>query len=437
MQSFGSKRKARRIGGGDEEGTAGSSSSEKGRSSPGAACSKIDLHLYSSTLTEHVDNEPVVRRPQASSKPKQRSKLRLSFGPAESSPTEDASNTSEVFTPKKTNLGRQAVERSALQRSHTPSGSAEHLPIRASQTEDRPSYSKDYLNELRNSTPSTPKELRSSSASEDDTDMAVDVSAKFGKELMVPEQSAIPSAAEIQEKKERRAKLAKEQDFISLDDDGGRELSLLPRKQKPETRLVRDDEDFAEGFDNFVEDGRISLGKKAEREQKRKHRAEMLEMIKDAEASSSEDDSEAERHRAYEAAQTRAGMDGLHHEHDGQRPSGRRTPPKITPLPRLSTCLDRLKSTLAGLQQNKLILARRMEELQQEKAEIATREVQIQELLKEAGSKYERLRAEAGLGASSKGSNGIMGGLGLEDPVRSDRGLENFGGSNDREQQNV
>jgi len=86
------------------------------------------------------------------------------------------------------------------------------------------------------------------------------------------------------------------------------------------------------------------------------------------------------------------------------------------------------------LQQNKAVLAKRMEELQQEKAEIATREVEIQRLLKEAGSNYERLRAEAGISAGTKVSNGTFGSLDLEDSVRSDRGLENFGGSNQAEQ---
>ena len=99
--------------------------------------------------------------------------------------------------------------------------------------------------------------------------------------------SAIPTDAEIREKKERRARLAKEQDFISLDNDGGNtviedvddelndEKILLPYAQrasssKEETRLVRDNEDIAEGFDELVSDGRVALGKKVEREQKQR-----------------------------------------------------------------------------------------------------------------------------------------------------------------------
>src|SRR5256886_8117286 len=52
--------------------------------------------------------------------------------------------------------------------------SPDALPLQSTSatSEDRPSYSKDYLNELRNSTPSTPKDLSSYNSSiEDDEDV--------------------------------------------------------------------------------------------------------------------------------------------------------------------------------------------------------------------------------------------------------------------------
>lgn len=338
---------------------------------------------------------------------------------------DDDDATAVVFTPKKSNLSRQAVEKNTLRKSLASSLSSEHLPFR--QTEERPSYSKDYLDELKTSTPSTPKDLKSLSDVEDGQSKALDLAAKFGSDLELHQNSAIPTDAEIREKKERRARLAKEEEYINLsDDDESNEISLLPRKQKPETRLVRDDEDIAEGFDEFVDDGRVALGRKAEREQKRRQEAHMRELINEAEGSSDEDtdDSEAERKAAYEAAQTRAGMDGLRKEDPYARPRRPKTPPKITPLPTLTACLERLQASLASMQYTKMQKIKRMEELQREKADIAVREEEIQRLLKEAGENYEKLRAEAGLAEDEHRNGQMMIGDATSTPGR---GLESLG----------
>lgn len=319
--------------------------------------------------------------------------------------TEDEdSSTSAVFTPKKSNLSRQAVEKNALRKALASTLSSEHLPFR--QSDDRPSYNLDHLNELRSSTPSTPKDLKSLSDNEGGAGKTLDLASKFGSSLAIYQDSAIPTDAEIKEKKERRARLAKEE-YIALsdEDNDSNEISLLPRKQKPNTRLVRDDEDIAEGFDEFVEDGRIAVGRKAEREQKRRHEAEIRDLINEAEGSSEadSDDSEAERRASYEAAQTRAGMDGLQKDATNRYPPRPKTPPKITPLPSLNACLERLRESLVGVQHARMQKVRRMEEIQREKADIATREVEIQELIREAGERYEKLRGEVEVTKEGKG----------------------------------
>jgi hypothetical protein len=368
------------------------------------------------------------------SKKKKTASSRLSFGPGEiiSGDAAEALEDSELFTPKKSTLGRRVIESNALRKSLP----AYKIPIRGSEDEDeRPIYSKDYLNELKSSTPSTPKDLRALSVTADDED-GFDESELDGAMIVDTEHNlssasgiAIPTEAEIREKKERRARLAHEQDFISLNDGGPgdrQQLSLLPRKKKAESRLVREDEDLGEGFDEFVDDGRISLGKKAEREAKRRQRAAMADMIHEAEGSSSDtsDDSEAGRRAAFETAQTRAGMDGL------SKPDNANTihqiPPKITPLPNLSDCLQRLQSTLTGMQQE---LARRnakMAELQQEKKEILEREEEVQRLLKEAGDRYAAMRADTGLPAVDTKAL-VEGQSPFMDPMVANRGLESFG----------
>ncbi len=85
------------------------------------------------------------------------------------------------------------------------------------------------------------------------------------------------------------------------------------KKKKQESRLIAEDEDLGEGYDEYVLDGKLALGKKAEKDAARRHRQEMVDLMQAAEDGSDaeSDDSESERRDAYEAAQRRAGMDGL------------------------------------------------------------------------------------------------------------------------------
>jgi len=283
--------------------------------------------------------------------------------------------------------------------------------------EDRPSYSKDYLAELKNSTPSTPKDL-TPSAEEEEEARALDITSKFGPTATLtptPEPfSVIPTEAEIQEKKARRARLAKEQGAYDEDskeqpwasddsDDEFRanrgEISLRPKDKYPETRLIHEDEDIAEGFDEYVEDGNIALGRKAERELERRRRAEMAEMINQAERGSDDDgtaDSEEERNAAYEAAQTRA---GIGRKAAQEKDAGSRTPPKITPLPDLGEVLQRLQNDVRDKEQRRAMILQKMEELKEEKVRIADRQKYLQEQLQKTGEEYEKLRLEAGMAA--------------------------------------
>jgi hypothetical protein len=359
--------------------------------------------------------------------------LRLSFGPSEVASGDGEECGDETFTPKKSSLSRQAIEKNAVRKSLAHSMSSERLPTRPTGTEDRPSYSKDYLSELRSSTPSTPKDLHSLSEVEDNSDKdPLDIAGKFGTRGSTPDDPHIPSAAEIREKKERRARLAKEQEYMSLDgsDDENMDVSLLPRKLKPETRLVREDDDIAEGFDEFVEDGRISLGKKAEKEERRRRRAEIAELINEAEGHSSgvSDDSEAEDRAAFDEAQTQAGKYSTSTAERHQSPTGPKTPPKITPLPLLTASLERLQATLCSMEEARKRMVKRMEDLMHEKEEVANREVEIQRLLKEAGERYEQVRAEAGMGGGTDTPvTAEDGQIGLGSRIIVHRGLESFG----------
>ncbi|EHY58994.1 hypothetical protein HRR83_001742 [Exophiala dermatitidis] len=415
---------------------------------------------------EEEDSGPVVRRPTTNA-PKTKSKLRVSFNPGEETTTanegdgqterEAASQPrSQQAHPSRTSrLGPSSAAQSLLNRGGGATEGQDHDRDRDG---DRPTYTKSYLEELRNSTPSTPRDLTTSlsqdrspassslellahESGDGNGSLALDLESKFGKSALSSGSSRIPTAAEIREKKERRARLAKEQaanahnnnedDFIPLEDyDSDGEFkprrmqvgSYIPHQTEKDTRLVRDDEDFAEGFDEFVEDtGRVSLlSRKAQREQALKGREAIRSMINEAEGGDSlsdgsggdgsgddESDTEYERHQLYESAQTHRAMDGLpaHAEHTRQinRP---RQPRHTTPLPKLSVGLARLRDMVSSLEFERARIQKRRADILREKAEIKASQEHIQTSLEEAGRELERVTKEHLEKAKTAAANG-------------------------------
>ncbi|KAG4293830.1 hypothetical protein FPRO06_00415 [Fusarium proliferatum] len=372
------------------------------------------------------DDGPVVVRPAISrsgslkGKKKSNKSSRLSFGGDDSAAGDD--ETTEVFTPKKLPLGR-ALENSAIKRGLGTKG----LPMRTvGDDDDRPKYSREYLEELQSSTPNTPQ--RPSTLPPDDADLIdLDASELEGavvvdtSEFNQPQPTAILTEAEILEKKERRKRLALEKDFLSVEDDE----DPFGRKKKDDTRLIAEDEDLGEGFDNYVEDGGLSLGRRAEKERRKQDRKMMEELITAAEGhtSDSSSDSDAERRIAYEAAQTRAGMDGLKKPRKDPSQDLLQAPPKISPLPSLTECLARLQTTLKGMEEEMKGKQNRVEKLKKEREDIVKREGEVQALLDETGKKYQE----------AMGQGKVVEGKGVEIPANAPvemvgaRGLETLG----------
>ncbi|KAL2756698.1 hypothetical protein ACRALDRAFT_1075560 [Sodiomyces alcalophilus JCM 7366] len=393
------------------------------------------------------DSGPVVVRPSIGRK-KRSSSSRLAFG--QSRDTSDDNGGASSATPKKTTtLGQKALENSAVKKS---SAFSQRLPLRRfeSDDDDRPRYSKESLAELQNSTPRRPQgESVSTPHGQAADEMELDASELEGAVIVndgeysgalaataPTHKTTILTDAQIQERKQRRSRLAQEQEqdgFISLENEY--EDGPIVAKPSSDTRLVPEDEDLGEGFDDFVEDGGLSLGKKAEREARDRRRREMAERIQEAEGNSEEDsdDSEAERRAAFEAAQTRSGMDGLAKPQVARRPdeSLLQAPPKITPLPELEGCLDGLRVTLQNMEAELREKRARVAELKDEKTAILKREGEVQSLLDEAGRKYN----------AALGGRGAVGPSALEagaSPARQiqnaglselavERGLESFG----------
>ncbi|KAI0446410.1 nineteen complex-related protein 2-domain-containing protein [Xylaria telfairii] len=380
---------------------------------------------------------PSATKPGVTKSKKRQSSSRLSFGPSEITADDDDAMVlgEETFITKKPGLAASATENNTYKKGIPKNLPLSRLPMRSMEDDDdRPRYSKEYLSELQSATPNTPQDLSTlhSTPGEED-EMSLDPSELEGAMIVDTDPSTslttgtstttVLTEAEIREKKERRARLAKQkgsrdtEDFISLSDDDNDErragdsyLTLLSRKggSKADTRLVAEDEDLGEGFDEFVEDGGLSLGRKAEREARKRHRAEMASLISAAEGAGSDgeaaasDDSEAERRAAFEAAQTRAGMDGLAEEREQQRKRlGAHegvvpVPPKITPLPDLSVLVEAFKARMQQKEADLIRMRAHITGLKAEREGILKREPEVQRLLNEAGERYRALMMPGG-----------------------------------------
>lgn len=451
--------------------------------------------MSASTDDDYVETGPVVRRPQPNA-PKAKSKLRVSFNPGEG----DDSGTG-ASTPAENSIPRSTKPPSRL----GLSSAAQDILSRRDQEEreeGRSRYNKAYLDELRNSTPSTPRDLSSSRDSpsldlvQPSTNLELDLESKFGKSALASSSSSsrIPSAAEIKEKKDRRARRAKEQaanayqdasstsgvgagaDFISLEDyDSDGEFRpqrmqvgsyLAPAREK-DTRLIHEDEDIAEGFDEYVEDaGRVTLSRKGMKEQSRQDREAIRSMINAAErggggvgsgsdtdkdaddnSAASASDSDYERRRAYDLAQTHHGMDGLRSHSSTTRHLTRpRQPRETSTVPKLSVGLTRLRDMVSALELERAKILKRQADLHRERVDIKASQEHIQKSLEEAGQELERVRREheektlmanasengptgTGVGATNGHSAAAdeTRGLGSTAPSTA-RGLESFGG---------
>ena len=423
--------------------------------------------VSTSTDGERVDNGPVVRRP-TSSAPKTKSKLRVSFNPSE----EDGTGTGDSTPAEGGPVSRRTKPSARL----GISSAAQDIISRREQEEqaiqgqnhERPNYNKSYRDELRNSTPSTPRDSAARDSPSRDliqpsTNLELDLESKFGKAALTSSTSRIPTAAEIKEKKDRRARLAKEQaanaytasdkgagaDFISLEDyDSDGEFrpqrmqvgNYVPPAREKDTRLIREDEDIAEGFDEFTEDaGRVTLSRKGLKDQARKERDAIRNMIQEAEGSGSDDDSNVdsasdsdyERRREYELAQTHHGMDGLssHARHNRQmnRP---RQPKQTTTIPKLSVGLTRLRDMVSALEFEKARIVKRQADIARERREVKESQEHIQRSLEEAGAELERVKREHAekMNGAPGDTNGHVEGQGqASSSTTMGRGLESFG----------
>ncbi|RUP22450.1 nineteen complex-related protein 2-domain-containing protein [Jimgerdemannia flammicorona] len=182
----------------------------------------------------------------------------------------------------------------------------DHLD-QATLTPPSSSYTPEALEQLRNNTPSTPAALKSIvPAADSDTDLTAE---KFPTTMGVSLRgAAIPDAGAIHAAKKKRelarqgvkVRDEKEEDFISLDEYlflvVPQTVASLPiqagSSTQVESRLVREEDevgDADEEYEKYVGE-RMLLGKKAVKEQEKRRKAGVQELIEDAEETGDDDD---------------------------------------------------------------------------------------------------------------------------------------------------
>ncbi|KAK9322469.1 nineteen complex-related protein 2-domain-containing protein [Lipomyces orientalis] len=280
-------------------------------------------------------------------------------------------------------------------------------------------YSKSYLDELRDSTPTTPAAYTSSHQNADEPgDIEMLDDSLYGEDTATGESVAgIPDEALVNHLVERRHKKAeayRKDDFISLDDNASDEevdanMEGVEMYDKPEQermgRLQREDDVVENEYEMLAEgsDGRIPLSAAQETEQKKQRRRDIEEMIKEHEDEAAEvgneylygagDDSSSDS--GWEQAQIQKGVFGSKAFSTNPTEADSNGVPKqsgtqessfmvLQELPDLESVIRRLNVTLDSVREQRDSHLKVLEELNTQKQEIDAREKQVKEALSAA-----------------------------------------------------
>ncbi|KAG0046056.1 hypothetical protein BGZ83_008743 [Gryganskiella cystojenkinii] len=299
----------------------------------------------------------------------------LSFG-------DEEQNAEDEFKVKKSSASRRLANRSK-EPTAIMEADYESTTSRAT-TANSNSYSKEALEELRNSTLSTTPVTKS----HHNTDESL-VEEKFpsllGGRAIVPDEDAVYFARKKREQMRLRNDFD-EAEFISL--AGGDDDTVTEER---DTRLVReedDDMDDGEADLDQVMGEKLALGNKAQRMAERNKRSVREEMLADM----IEDGEDEEDTREWEMQQIRnAGVVKT----DSKNPARPSRPvhrsiafPEITQVPKLSDVKNRLKMHMDNLKQQKAMHEAQLKQLRHEEADLTLGVVDAEEDMKKASARY-------------------------------------------------
>ena len=195
----------------------------------------------------------------------------------------DAEESSSTAFKQKKSLLSQALKASA-----TASRSASPAPAPASSQ----SYSRDYLEELKASTPSRAPKADDGDGAEGTLSAAA--RAKYGDIIIEDASAGIPDAAAIAAAKNKRAQVAAARKAGVESMGFGEDYISLGKEPHPESRLMREEDEGDEGDEDLADytgaNDRLYLGKEANRNAARRMRAEMGELIDERELESGSDE---------------------------------------------------------------------------------------------------------------------------------------------------
>ena len=239
----------------------------------------------------------------------------------------------------------------------------------------RPSYTKEYLTQLRDSTPSTPKDT-SRYLSDDSLESGVSAQPSTTRPAEILDEAVIRAL------KERRRERARGEDYISLNDEEDR-----PRK------VVSDDED--DTYKTYVDEP-VRLQKNMDAATK-KHKQEQIQEAlyhSDSETMSEVDNNEWENQQIAKA-------------HPGLVKTTKKDihamPAEIPLVPTYAAALLRLQGQLEAMKIKRGELQQMVDDLQKEREEVKDREEAVQESLTKAGKEYEQLREEFRASGANRG----------------------------------
>jgi hypothetical protein len=233
--------------------------------------------------------------------------------------------------------------------------------------QNRPVYTKDYLAQLRDSTPSTPRDLSRYLSEDESTDSAIQPPVR---------PAEILDEAVVRALKERRRERARGEDYISLSNDNER-----PR------RTARDSDD-EEMYASFVDDP-VRLQRDMETAQKKYKTDQIKEALyhSDSEEMSDVDANEWENQQI-----AKASAQGV--VKVGRKRDLYAMPAEIPPVPSYAAAVARLKGQLEAMKRKRDELTQTIKELDAESEALEARQAAVQESLVKAGKEYEELRDE-------------------------------------------
>jgi len=235
--------------------------------------------------------------------------------------------------------------------------------------QNRPIYTKEYLAQLRDSTPSTPRDLsRYLSEDENSTDSANQPTIR---------PAEILDEAVIRALKERRRERARGEDYISLTND----TENLPRR----TARDSDDEDT---YASFVDDP-VRLQRNMEAAEKKYKTEQIREALyhSDSEEMSDIDANEWENQQIAKAS-------GQGVVKVGRKRDLFRMPAEIPLVPSYVSAMARLRGQLEAMKMKREELVEMAKQLDAESEGLEARQAGVQESLTKAGRDYEELRDE-------------------------------------------